>query len=83
MDRNSKVLTRDHSELKVRVTELSAKRHLPGRERGNTASSALCIISRSHHAGDTTLNGRPRLRSCWTTGMEQPARRNPSQFNAL
>jgi len=45
-------------------TELSAERQMPGRECGITASPALCIIGRSHRAGDATYNnGRQRAPS--------------------
>ena len=61
-------------------TELSAERHLPGRECGITASPALRVIGRSHRAGDATHNnGRPRLRRRSTARLEQSAGRDPSQ----
>jgi len=40
----------------------------------------LCVIGRSHRAGDATYNnGRPRLRRRSTARLEQSAGRNPSQ----
>ena len=52
-----------HTGLPVRTrvrTELPAERHLPGRERGITASPALRVIGRSHRAGDATYNNGRR-----------------------
>jgi len=75
-----------HTGLPVRsevhtVTELLAKLHLPGRECGITASPALCVIGRSHRAGDVTFNnGRLRLRHHRTERLEQSARYDPSQL---
>jgi len=50
--------------LPVRITrvrtELSAERHLPGRECGITASPAVRVIGRSHRAGDATYNNGRR-----------------------
>jgi len=47
-------------------------------ECGIPASPALCVIGRSHRAGDTTYNnGRLRRRS--TARLEQSAGRDPSQ----
>ena len=61
-------------------TELPEERHLPGRERGITASPVLRVIGRSHRAGDATYNnGRPRLRRRSTARLEQSAGRDPSQ----
>jgi len=64
-----------HTGLPVRSrvrTELSPERHLPGRECGITASPALCVIGRSHRAGDATYNnGRPRLRRRSTARLER------------
>jgi len=71
--------------LPVRITrvrtELSAERHLPGRECGITASPAVRVIGRSHRAVDATYNNvRPRLRRRSTSRLEQSARRDPSQL---
>ena len=45
--------------------------------------SALCVISWSERAADTTFNnGRPRLHGRWITSIEQSERRSPSQFIA-
>ena len=62
-------------------TELPEERHLPGRERGITASPVLRVIGRSHRAGDATYNnGRPRLRRRSTARLEQSAGRDPSRL---
>ena len=55
-------------------TELPAECHLLGRECGTTASPAIQVIGRSHRAGDATYNnGRPRLRHCRFSRLEQSA----------
>ena len=60
-------------------TELPEELHLPGREFEITASPALCVIGRSHRAGDATYsNELPRRHRL--SRLEQSARHKPSQL---